>query len=100
MKILHVQGFSARYNDYLSTIITSIYSSTTAKTMHFILFSERAEKAHHIRHNIHESIHDIVDSMDMLNIPLQNPKNTRSREYILKLGDDGPMDYTEVSEFN
>lgn len=68
MKILHVQGFSA---------------------------IERAEKANHIRHNIHESIHDIVDSMASLNIPLQNPKNNHSREYILKLGDDGPKEYTE-----
>ncbi|KAJ8707032.1 hypothetical protein PYW08_011166 [Mythimna loreyi] len=68
MKILHVQGFSA---------------------------SERAEKADHIRHNVHESIHDIVDGMDALKIPLQNPKNNKSKEYILKYGDNGPKEYTE-----
>lgn len=68
MKILHVQGFSV---------------------------SERAEKANLIRHNIHESIHDIVDNMNILNIPLQKPKNEYSREYILKLGPEGPTKYTE-----
>ncbi|XP_047038477.1 guanine nucleotide-binding protein G(f) subunit alpha-like [Helicoverpa zea] len=68
MKILHVQGFSA---------------------------SERAEKAIHIRHNIHESIHDIVNSMAELGIELQKPKNSASKEYILKLGDDGPKEYNE-----
>uniref|UniRef100_A0A2H1VKA1 SFRICE_011868 n=1 Tax=Spodoptera frugiperda TaxID=7108 RepID=A0A2H1VKA1_SPOFR len=68
MKILHVQGFCA---------------------------SERAEKANLIRHNIHESIHDIVENMNILNIPLQKPKNEYSREYILKLGPEGPTQYTE-----
>uniref|UniRef100_A0A2A4IT67 Guanine nucleotide-binding protein G(F) subunit alpha n=1 Tax=Heliothis virescens TaxID=7102 RepID=A0A2A4IT67_HELVI len=68
MKILHVQGFSA---------------------------SERAEKAVHIRHNIHESIHDIVNSMAELGIELHKPKNSISKDYILKLGDDGPMEYDE-----
>ncbi|CAH0599845.1 unnamed protein product [Chrysodeixis includens] len=68
MKILHVQGFSA---------------------------SERAEKAHHIRHNIHESIHDIVHSMHRLNIDLQNPNNSRSKNIILNYGADGPKEYNE-----
>ncbi|XP_047541306.1 guanine nucleotide-binding protein G(f) subunit alpha [Vanessa atalanta] len=68
MKILHVQGFSA---------------------------SERAEKIKYIRHNTHESIYDIVHNMPTLSIALQNNKNVRSQQYILKIGPDGPPEYTE-----
>ncbi|XP_060808714.1 guanine nucleotide-binding protein G(f) subunit alpha [Amyelois transitella] len=68
MKILHVQGFSA---------------------------SDRTEKVMHIRHNVHESIYDIVRNMSALSIPLQSPKNVQAQQYILKCGPEGPPDYTE-----
>lgn len=68
MKILHVQGFTAK---------------------------ERAEKTAHIRYNVHESIYDIVHNMSNLSIALQNPKNIQSQQYILKCGPSGPMEYTE-----
>ncbi|XP_023942884.2 guanine nucleotide-binding protein G(f) subunit alpha [Bicyclus anynana] len=68
MKILHVQGFTA---------------------------TERSEKVLHIRQNTHESIYEIVRNMSPLSIALQNPKNIRSQQYILKIGADGPTEYTE-----
>ncbi|XP_072937604.1 guanine nucleotide-binding protein G(f) subunit alpha [Epargyreus clarus] len=68
MKILHVQGFSA---------------------------SERAEKVHHIRHNTHESIYDVVGNMATLNIELQNPRLASCRQYILQCGPGGPPEYNE-----
>ncbi|KAJ0170175.1 hypothetical protein K1T71_014103 [Dendrolimus kikuchii] len=68
MKILHVQGFSN---------------------------SDRAEMVRYIRHNIHESIYDIVHNMTPLSIGLQNIKNIQSQQYILKLGAEGPREYTE-----
>ncbi|XP_045457655.1 guanine nucleotide-binding protein G(f) subunit alpha [Melitaea cinxia] len=68
MKILHIQGFTV---------------------------SERAEKVKHIKHNVHESIYDIVQNMSRLSIALQNNKNVRSQQYILKFGLEGPPEYTE-----
>ncbi|XP_041988590.1 guanine nucleotide-binding protein G(f) subunit alpha [Aricia agestis] len=68
MRILHVQGFS---------------------------YSEKAKKVAHIRHNTHESIYDIVRNMPALSIALHNPKNIQSQQYILKIGPDGPLEYTE-----
>ncbi|NP_001159624.1 guanine nucleotide-binding protein G(f) subunit alpha [Bombyx mandarina] len=68
MKILHVHGFSA---------------------------SERKEKIKHIKFNIHESIYEIVHSMSRLSIALQNPRNVQSQQYILKMGSEGPAEYTE-----
>lgn len=59
-------------------------------------YRERAEKAEHIRHNVHESIYDIVSNMPALSIPLQNPKNVQSQHYILQWGPSGPLEYTEV----
>ncbi|XP_063371034.1 guanine nucleotide-binding protein G(f) subunit alpha [Cydia amplana] len=68
MKILHIQGFSQ---------------------------SERVEKANHIRHNIHESIYDIVRHMEPLSITLGNAKNVQAQNYILRCGADGPPHYDE-----
>ncbi|XP_049882775.1 guanine nucleotide-binding protein G(f) subunit alpha isoform X2 [Pectinophora gossypiella] len=68
MKILHVQGFSP---------------------------SERSDKAKVIKHNIHESIYDIVRHMARLSIGLQNPKNVQAQQFILKCGPDGPPEYNE-----
>ncbi|CAF4861953.1 unnamed protein product [Pieris macdunnoughi] len=68
MKILHIQGFNA---------------------------GERMEKIQHIRHNIHESIYEIVRNMSPLSIPLRDPKNIQSQQYILQIGLAGPADYTE-----
>ncbi|XP_059058839.1 guanine nucleotide-binding protein G(f) subunit alpha [Achroia grisella] len=68
MKILHIQGFSV---------------------------SDREEKVKHIKHNIHESIYDIVRNMSALSIGLQNIKNVQAQQYILKCGSDGPPDFTE-----
>ncbi|GBP66736.1 Guanine nucleotide-binding protein G(f) subunit alpha [Eumeta japonica] len=68
MKILHVQGFSQ---------------------------SERIEKIPHIRHNIHESIYDIVCHMDPLGVSLQHPKNAPAKGHITRLGFDGPAEYDE-----
>ncbi|CAG4987846.1 unnamed protein product [Colias eurytheme] len=68
MKILHIQGFNSR---------------------------ERLDKIDHIRHNIHESIYEIVHNMSALSIGLADPKNVRSQQYILKLGVSGPEEYTE-----
>ncbi|KAM3955433.1 LOW QUALITY PROTEIN: G protein alpha subunit f [Aphomia sociella] len=67
MKILHVKGFS---------------------------LSDREEKIKYIKHNIHESIYDIVRHMSSLSIGLQNIKNVQAQQYILKCGPDGPA-YTE-----
>ncbi|CAG9794430.1 unnamed protein product [Diatraea saccharalis] len=68
MKILHVQGFSA---------------------------TERLEKVKYIRHNIHESIFDIVTNMGPLGIALQNPKNVQAQSYILRCGLAGPPEYND-----
>ncbi|XP_052757041.1 guanine nucleotide-binding protein G(f) subunit alpha [Galleria mellonella] len=68
MKILHVQGFSS---------------------------SDREEKVKYIRHNVHESIYDIVRNMTPLSIGLQNIKNVQAQQYILKCGPDGPPEYNE-----
>ncbi|XP_045782845.1 guanine nucleotide-binding protein G(f) subunit alpha [Maniola jurtina] len=68
MRILHVQGFTA---------------------------SERTQKVQHIRRNTHDAIYEIVRNMSTLSIALQNPKNIRSQQFILKIGADGPTDYTE-----
>ncbi|KAL4712224.1 hypothetical protein ACJJTC_011085 [Scirpophaga incertulas] len=68
MKILHVQGFSP---------------------------SERTDKIKYIRHNIHESIFDIVTNMAPLGISLQNPRNIQAQHYILKCGLQGPPAYNE-----
>ncbi|XP_063391382.1 guanine nucleotide-binding protein G(f) subunit alpha [Cydia fagiglandana] len=68
MKILHIQGFSQ---------------------------SERVEKANQIRHNIHESIYDIVRHMEPLGITLGNAKNVPAQDYILRCGADGPPHYDE-----
>ncbi|KAL0809797.1 hypothetical protein ABMA28_011293 [Loxostege sticticalis] len=68
MKILHVQGFSQ---------------------------SERIEKVKYIRHNVYESIHDILFNMAPLGISLRNPKNHDAYRFILKCGPDGPPEYNE-----
>ncbi|XP_026323228.1 guanine nucleotide-binding protein G(f) subunit alpha-like [Hyposmocoma kahamanoa] len=69
MKILHIQGFSA---------------------------SERQEKIQYIRHNIHESIYDIVRHMSTLSIGLQNIKNVQAQQIILRCGPNGPPEYNEA----
>ncbi|CAH0404234.1 unnamed protein product [Chilo suppressalis] len=68
MKILHVSGFSA---------------------------AERTEKAVYIKHNIHESIFDIVSNMVHLGIALQQPRNVQAQSYILRCGPGGPPEYNE-----
>ncbi|XP_022115682.2 guanine nucleotide-binding protein G(f) subunit alpha isoform X2 [Pieris rapae] len=56
---------------------------------------ERMEKVQHIRHNIHESIYEIVHNMSPLSIPLRDPRNIQSQQYILQMGLAGPVDFTE-----
>ncbi|XP_028173405.1 guanine nucleotide-binding protein G(f) subunit alpha [Ostrinia furnacalis] len=68
MKILHVQGFSQ---------------------------SERADKVKYIRHNVHESIHDILFNMAPLGIKLQNARNYDAYKFILRCGTAGPPEYSE-----
>ncbi|CAK1549017.1 unnamed protein product [Leptosia nina] len=68
MKILHIQGFSA---------------------------SDRTEKIKHIRHNIHESIYEIVKSMTQLNISPRDSKNVKCQQFLLQIGPTGPGEYTE-----
>ncbi|KPJ16323.1 Guanine nucleotide-binding protein G(f) subunit alpha [Papilio machaon] len=68
MKILHVKGFS---------------------------HSERTAMIPHIRFNTHEAIYEIIHNMPVLSIGLQNPKHVRAQEYLLKVGPEGPQEYTE-----
>ncbi|XP_039748186.1 guanine nucleotide-binding protein G(f) subunit alpha [Pararge aegeria] len=68
MRILHVKGFTA---------------------------SERSQKVLNIRRNTHDAIYEIVRNMSTLSIALQYPRNVRSQQYVLKIGADGPSEYTE-----
>ncbi|XP_073964560.1 G protein alpha subunit f [Choristoneura fumiferana] len=68
MKILHIKGFNQ---------------------------SERIEKIKYIRHNVHESIHDIVRNMARLSIALASPKNVQAQAFVLRCGPEGPPQYNE-----
>ncbi|CAH2056460.1 unnamed protein product, partial [Iphiclides podalirius] len=68
MKILHVRGFS---------------------------HSERTAMIPHIRFNTHESIFEIVHNMPVLGIGIQNPRNVRAQQYLLRVGPEGLKEYTE-----
>lgn len=51
----------------------------------------------HIKQNVHESIYDIVYNMDKIFPPVgfKNEASKSSAEYILKIGPEEPLEYTD-----